>query len=56
MELKASEDALRQFEALTAEGLVRLTNTIDGMVHGHYEKRSEWHDIRGVQLQTMESI
>jgi len=40
-------------EPLTAEGLVKLTKTIEGMVQGHYQKRSEWHDVRDVQLQTM---
>ena len=30
-------------EPLTAEGLVKLTKTIEGLVQGHYQKRSEWH-------------
>ena len=33
-------------EPLTAEGLVKLTKTVEGMVQGHYQKRSEWHDMR----------
>ena len=28
-------------EPLTAEGLVKLTKTIEGLVQGHYQKRSE---------------
>ena len=35
-------------EPLTAEGLVKLTKTIEGLVQGHYQKRSEWHDMRDV--------
>ena len=28
-------------EPLTVEGLVKLTETIEGLVQGHYQKRSE---------------
>ena len=35
-------------EPLTVEGLVKLTKTIEGLVQGHYQKRSEWYDMRDV--------
>jgi hypothetical protein len=35
-------------ESLTVEGLVKLTKTIEGLVQGHYQQRSECHDMRDV--------